>query len=131
MIDIVRGVTTDLIAISTPSSIGGITTYFTDAKFCCTMWIFLAVMVIAGLIAAFRYFLVYLLAAFFPLIVFMYFTDIPNPLFSLRGLGTRAWRFLVLVFMIQIMQALFLVIGFLMAATRRVLPWPSCWISSS
>ncbi|MBD3387865.1 MAG: hypothetical protein GF416_02345 [Candidatus Altiarchaeales archaeon] len=92
---------------------GKITT-MRGSQYCCSMYIFIVIIMIAAMMAAFRYFLTYVMAAFFPLILFMYFTDIPNPFFSLRGLGTRFLRFTVMLLVIQLIQVLFIVIGLLM-----------------
>ena len=91
--------------------------FFTNAKYCCTMYILIFVSSIAAILGAVRYFLVYVMACFFPLTLFMYFTDIPNPFFSLRGLGTRLWRFTITLLIIQILQVLMLATGLIIASS--------------
>jgi hypothetical protein len=92
-------------------------TFFVSAKYCCTMWILMLVTAVATVLGAFRYFLVYVMACFFPLTLFMYFTDIPNPFFSLRGLGTRLFKFTIMLFIIQILQVLMLATGMIIASS--------------
>jgi len=121
MLDLVRDICGTLIQTAlSKSSVTTVSTVvftFTEAKYCCTMLFFLIVTAIAAPIAAYRYFLVYVMACLFPLTLFMYFTDIPNPLFSMRGIGTRLWKFTILLFMVQILQTLFLCVGLMLANT--------------
>ncbi len=121
MLDIVREICDTLIQTalsrSSVTTVSTVVFTFTEAKYCCTMLFFLIVTAIAAPLAAYRYFLVYVMACIFPLILFMFFTDIPNPLFSMRGIGTRLWKFTILIFMVQILQTLFLCVGLMLANT--------------
>ena len=118
-LDVVRLITNTLITNATKDmyNLNRVTTVYTEAKYCCTMFIFMAIVALAGLIAAFRYFLVYIMASFFPLTLFLYYTDVPNPLFSMRGLGTRFFRFTILLFVTQILQVLCLCVGIVLSNT--------------
>ncbi len=132
--DIAKDLTSILMSTpaATPSggSVARMLTFFKEPRYCCTMYILMFIMLVAGLISAFRYFLMYVLAAFFPLILFLYFTDVPNPLFSFRGIGTRLFKFTILLVMIQLLQAMFLVIGILIseAAITASMSWQERFI---
>ncbi|MFH0861407.1 MAG: hypothetical protein V1875_00110 [Candidatus Altiarchaeota archaeon] len=112
-VDIVRGVTTTILneASSRPAGMGFMGTFFSGVKYLCTTACFLSIGFFVAIIVAFRYFLVFVAACFFPLTMFFYFTDIPNPLFSTRGLGTRMLRATILLFVVQLIQVMFLAMG--------------------
>ncbi len=115
MIDLVKFLTESLMG-----EVGGgkdMSAFFKSTKFLCSNMCLLLTAVSATFIAAIRYFMVYAMASLFPLTLFLYFTDIPNPFFSTRGLGTRLLRFTILLFIVQLLQVVFIAVAFALTQT--------------
>ncbi|MCX6694771.1 MAG: DMT family transporter, partial [Candidatus Altiarchaeota archaeon] len=73
-------------------------------KYCCIYIVGQVIMIVAIITAAMRYLVVYATACIFPLAVFLYFFDFPNPLFSIRSLGRTMIKASMIAILTQTIQ---------------------------